>query len=194
MEWLRKLIGWWLSLFGRKESIAPSKPADSQTTAHTKGETAPTPPKITEPEFELASSEPPKYKQWDSVFTYRERVFFKALLEDVGDQFQIFAKVRMGDIFKLANEPENRKFHNNQLQCKHLDFLVCDKGSYKSLLAIELDDSSHDKYDNRDRDEFKERVCKEAGLKLWRLRVQQTYPNGYIGEQVRSAIQEKTTS
>lgn len=97
----------------------------------------------------------------------------------------------MGDIFKLANEPENRKFHSNQLQCKHFDFLVCDKGSYKPLLAIELDDSSHDKYDHRERDEFKEQVCNEAGLKLWRLRVQQTYPKGYIGERVRNTIREK---
>ena len=175
----------------RLQSIALRKLTTLLPESATKAEAPPVSPTIAEPELGLAAGVPPQYRQRESLFTYRERVFFKALLEDVGDQYQVFAKVRLGDILWLFNEPENRKFHNNQLQCKHFDFVVCDKDSYKPLLAIELDDSSHDKYDHHARDEFKERVCKETRLKLLREQVQKTYPKGYVGERVHSAIHEK---
>lgn len=190
LEFIRRLVRRLISrLFGREEVIKPRKPVEPPTTPTTVE--IPT-RAITEPELGLASAEPPQYRRRESVLTYRERMFFKALTDDVGDRYQIFAKVRLGDIFWLANEPENRKFHNNQLQCKHFDFLLCEKNSHKPLLAIELDDSSHDKYEHHERDEFKERVCRETGLKLWRLRVQQAYPKGYVGEQVHGKIQEQT--
>ncbi len=73
----------WISLWRRKETIAP--------TAH-QVET-PTPQvAISQPELELGAAVPPEYRQRDSLFTYRERVFFKALIEDVGNQFVVFAK------------------------------------------------------------------------------------------------------
>ena len=175
--WTR--FGNWLA--GRGESIAPTAPTKIE---------APTPPTaIREPELGLAAAVPPEYRQSKSLFTFRERVFFQALLEDVGRQYAVFAKVRLGDIIWLANEPENRKYHMNQLLCKHFDFLLCERGTYRPLLVIELDDSSHDKYEHHERDEFKGKVCEDIGLRLWRPRVQQTYPKGFIGEQVRIQIQ-----
>lgn len=169
----------WHWLTGQKESAMPTAPATVETP----------PTAIRKPELGLASGEPPKYQQRDSVFTYRERVFFKALIEDIGGQYVVFAKVRMGDILFLANESENRKYHSNQIQCKHLDFVLCQRGTYKPLLAIELDDSSHDKYEHHERDEFKEKVCADTGLKLWRVRVKPMYPKGYIAKRVRCKME-----
>lgn len=60
MEWLRKLVRWLLGLVGRKESVTPSTPADSLTIAPAKGETIPTPPKITEPEMAPAVPDVPQ--------------------------------------------------------------------------------------------------------------------------------------
>ena len=175
---LTRFVNW---LAGRGESIVPTAPAKIET---------PTPPAaIREPELELAAAVLPEYRRSKSLFTFREREFFKALLEDVGSQYAVFAKVRLGDIIWLANEPENRKYHINQLLCKHFDFLLCEKGTYKPLLVIELDDSSHDKYEHHERDEFKDKVCEDIGLKLWRPRVQQDYPKDFIAAQVRSLIQ-----
>lgn len=182
---LQKIItlikGFWNWLAGREEKVAPTAP--------TKVEPSISPTAIREPELELAAAVQPEYRRSKSLFTFREREFFKALLEDVGSQYAVFAKVRLGDIIWLANEPENRKYHINQLLCKHFDFLLCEKGTYKPLLVIELDDSSHDKYEHHERDEFKGKVCEAIGLKLWRLQVQQDYRKGFIAEQVRSLIQ-----
>jgi len=186
-EWLRRLVNSILPrlkrLFGLGTSATPSPPT--------------TPPKIEsaapriglgEPELGLASGELPQYRKRESLFTYREREFYTMLLEEVGDEYQIFAKVRLGDFVYLANEPADRKLHNSRIQCKHVDFLLCDKRSQQPLMAIELDDSSHDKYDRRDSDEFKLRLFNEVGLRLLRVKVQHTYPKGEIGKQVRSKM------
>lgn len=141
-----------------------------------------------QPQLELASTEPPKYAQYNSLFSYRERVFYRALVDDIGTQYRIFAKVRLGDIFYLANEPENRKQHNNQIQCKHFDFVLCDNVEFRPLLVIELDDSTHNRIDHRERDEFKNQLCENAGLPIWRVNVQRTYPNGIIATEVKNRL------
>jgi len=173
-------------LFGVKAESMPSAP-----TAHTKiDSTAPRTGPV-EPELGLASAEPAQYRKRESVFTYREHALYKVLIEEVGDEYLIFAKVRLGDFVFLANEPADRKYHNNQIQCKHVDFLLCEKDTQQPLMAIELDDSSHEKYDRRESDEFKSRLFAEVGLQLLRVKVQSTYPRGEIGKQIRDNLHGK---
>ena len=170
----------WKFLWG-EETVAPTVPPKTGVPPH--------PPAVREPELGMGAAVPPEYRLSKSLFTHPESVFFKTLLEDVGGQYVVFAKVRLADVIWLANEPENRKYHSNQLHCKHFDFLLCEKGTYKPLLVVELDDSSHDKYEHYERDEFKNQVCADIGLKMWRPRVQQAYPKGFIAEHVRRLIQ-----
>jgi len=188
-QWFRKLGNFVLRFFKRllgiKVDFAPSTP-----TAPAKVEAPATRPGLGEPELPLASTAPPQYRKRESLFTYREREFYKALMEEVGNEYQVFAKVRLGDFVFLANEPADKKYHRNQIQCKHVDFLLCNKVSHQPLMAIELDDSSHDKYDRRESDQFKSRLFSEVGLRLLRIQVQQSYPKGEIGKQVRSKMQE----
>jgi hypothetical protein len=162
-QWLRRLAScvqrFINQLFGVKADVAPSTPITSA-----KLEAPTVRPGLGEPELELVSTEPPQYRKRESLFTYREREFYRVLIEEVGNEYQIFAKVRLGDFVFLANEPTDRKYHSNQIQCKHVDFLLCDKVSQQPLMAIELDDSSHDKYDRRESDEFKTRLFREVGL------------------------------
>ena len=82
--------GFWNWLAGREEKVAPTAP--------TKVEPSISPTAIREPELELAAAVLPEYRRSKSLFTFREREFFKALLEDVGSQYAVFAKVRLGDI------------------------------------------------------------------------------------------------
>lgn len=181
-----KVLNWVTRFFQRLFGVR----VDEKPTAASKTESSLAPPAFAEPELELASAEPSQYRKRNSLFTYRERMFYKTLIEEVGDEYQIFTKVRMGDVVYLANEPANRKFHNNQIFCKHLDFVVCEIETYKPIVAIELDDSSHNRLSRQDSDEFKERVCKDTGLLLLRFKVQQTYPQGYVGSQIRSKLQK----
>ena len=180
---LRRL---WKRVFGTRPDVIPGTPH-----APPKVETPTARPGLAEQELGMAvPGELPQYRRRESLFTYRERVFYRALMEDVGSEYQVFAKVRLGDFVYLANEPPDRKHHLNQIQCKHVDFLLCDNKSQQPLLAIELDDSSHTKYDHRESDEFKSDLFNKVGLKLLRVKVQQRYPEGEIGNQVRSKMRE----
>lgn len=162
--------------------LPPSPPATTIPSIN------PSPTPIYEPELAMKGTDAPRYELWPSVLTPREREFFKLLLDVVGDRYQIFAKVRLGDIFKLGNEPQNRKYHSNQLQCKHFDFLLCEKDWYKPVLVIELDDNSHKRPDHQTRDEFKDQLCRQANLKLWRPVVQRTYTKNYIREEIQQRL------
>ncbi len=73
----------WNRLAGHEERVAPTAPP--------KVEPSIPPTAIREPELGLAAAVPPEYRQSKSLFTVRERVFFQALLEDVGSQYSVQA-------------------------------------------------------------------------------------------------------
>lgn len=204
---LRRLIQW---LFGTPPRTTPEKahhipkPAVAPPPANVELPTPPAPALTTAPgasytplpnttplgqgELTLPSTEPPEYRKCDSLMTYRERVFYRALQGAVGDDFVIFSKVRLGDVVWLVNEPGNRKYHNNQIQCKHLDFVLCELTRLMPMLAIELDDSSHTRYDRRVSDDVKNMVCATAKLPLLRVVAQRHYDV----QELRERVNEKT--
>ena len=182
---LNFIVRWLKRLISAQTDVIPGTPP-----APPKTESATARPGLGEPELGLASTEPPQYRKRQSLFTYREREFYRVLMKEVGSEYQVSAKVRLGDFVYLANEPADKKYHLNQIQCKHVDFLLCDKVKQQPLLAIELDDSSHAKYDHQESDKLKSRLFTEVGLKLLRVKVQQSYPQGEIGNRVRSKMRE----
>ncbi len=182
---LRSIVRSLKRLFSTRTDVIPGTPP-----APPKTESSTARPGLGEPELGLASMEPPQYRRRQSLFTYREREFYRVLMNEVGGEYQVFAKVRLGDFLYVANEPADKRYHLNQIQCKHVDFLLCDKVKQQPLLAIELDDSSHAKYDHRESDKFKSRVFTEVGLKLLRVKVQQTYPKGEIKNQIHGKMRE----
>ncbi len=142
-----------------------------------------------EPELGATASDLPVYRKRDRLFTFQERKFYKVLQNEVANEFLIFPKVRMGDVVFLANEPANRKYHSNQVWGKHFDFLLCDKDLCQPLLAIELDDSSHRRYDSRQSDALKDWVCAQTGLPLLRVEVRASYPRGELRAKIQGCLQ-----
>lgn len=138
----------------------------------------------------IASTDLPKYRKSKSLLTKPELNLYSALVMANNSQYTLFAKVRMGDFVFLANEPQDRKFHANQVLCKHVDFLLCDNRSLEPLLVIELDDSSHRQYDSAERDEFKNNTFHSIGLPMLRINIQQEYS----AESLRIRITEKINS
>lgn len=53
---------------------------------------------------------------------------------------------------------------------KSVDFVLCDKEDVRILLAIELDDKSHDEVKRTERDQVVEAILKEAELPLLRIK------------------------
>lgn len=129
-----------------------------------------------ETQLKLETSAPPSYRKTKSLLTDQEKNFyFRVLRKEFGSQYEILLKVRLGDIIYLANEPANRKEYGNQLYCKHIDFVLCDKNTLEPVIAIELDDNSHRKFDHQERDQIKNHVCLQANLPIQRVDSQAMY-------------------
>src|SRR5690606_27410259 len=70
---------------------------------------------------------------------------------------------------------ENSKSAEKRINQKHVDFLLCDAASMRPLVGIELDDSSHERSDRKQRDKTVDGVFKAGGLPLLHMPVGRGY-------------------
>jgi very-short-patch-repair endonuclease len=115
------------------------------------------------------------YVLCDSLLTNAELDFYRALRQVVDSDSTLVCKVRMLDILELPRGVRERQAWLNKVSAKHVDFLVCSRETFKPRLAIELDDSSHDREDRKTRDAFVNEAFAAAGLPLLRVRAQRGY-------------------
>jgi very-short-patch-repair endonuclease len=71
---------------------------------------------------------------------------------------------------------------------QHLDFTLCDHGSTDILLAIELDDRSHELARRKNRDAFLNNALSAAGIPLLRFRAAARYDAVAIASAIDAAI------
>lgn len=97
--------------------------------------------------------------------------FYKALIQTTAAKdYLILIKVNLADIIHPIKGSKNRQASLNKIDKKHIDFVLCSKTNLQPVLAIELDDSSHDRQDRKDRDEFVDQALESAGLKILHIR------------------------
>lgn len=119
------------------------------------------------------------YRLRDDFLSPAELNFYRALQTAVADWATVFTKVNLGDLFyaNTGDQGQNQAYRN-RISRKHLDFLLCDPDTLRPLLGIELDDSSHNRPDRQQRDQFVDGVFAAAGLPLVHVRVSHSYsPN-----------------
>lgn len=172
----------------REEELSAAKTAAGQDQSLDDRGAPETPLVLDEPDLGLATDEPPRYAKRRSLLTNPESELFHKLLNEVGEEYRVFSKVRLGDVIYLQNQPQDRKFHNNQIQCKHFDFVLCHVTSHEPLLAIELNDDSHYRSARMRSDKFKQTVCEQIGLPILWLAVGTKYPPGDLARQIRAKI------
>ena len=129
-----------------------------------------------------------RYIKVESLFTPAELKFYKILEEVVEDQ-KIFGKVRVADIIKVDSGKAKGNYlkYFNKIAKKHVDFLICDPISLEPLVAIELDDSSHETTERAERDIFLDRIFKMAELPLIRFKVRAKYDKIEIKRRIKDA-------
>lgn len=123
------------------------------------------------------------YRKKPAIMTRNEQEFYRALLRAAGDRYDVFAMVRIADLLSVEPTPKRINWQN-RINCKHVDFVLCDIESQEALLAIEVDDRSHEQQSRQDRDYFVDRAFAAAGLGL--LRIQAT--RNYSAKELRKAL------
>ena len=114
------------------------------------------------------------YRLRDDFLSAAERSFYQALIRAVDSRGVVFAKVRLADVLFVA-ESQERTTHQNRINQKHIDFLICSPDTLKPLCAVELDDASHGRADRKERDAFVDSACAAAGLAILHIPAQYAY-------------------
>lgn len=95
-----------------------------------------------------------------------EQKFFTALQSYVAQRAVVLSKVRLADLAQpIAARRTYWQGSFNKIASKHVDFVLCDS-KLSPLCVLELDDSSHDRLDRRNRDKFVDSVLQDIGLPI----------------------------
>lgn len=110
------------------------------------------------------------------ILSAAEEQFFRVLQATIGDRHTIFPQLPLW----ILIEPRSTDFttckaFNNRINQKRVDFVIVDTQTLRPVLAIELDDRSHQRADRQDRDAFVEELFQKAGISLIRVRTAGSY-------------------
>ena len=130
------------------------------------------------------------YAKCDKFLSDGELRFHHVLKPLVPTGYSLITKVRLGDLF-FVRRPHENKGARNKIDRKHVDFVICENSSMQPALAIELDDSSHNRKDRIERDLFVDQIFKTAGLPLIHVKVVQSYDADELAEQIKSGLSSK---
>jgi hypothetical protein len=115
-----------------------------------------------------------------------ERYFYK-VLRDIVSPNHVVPKVRLADLVD-ADKGHRLWLQNFRRICsKQIDFVVCD-AALSPLIAVELDDSSHQRPDRRARDRDVDRIFEIASLPILHVPVQKEYSAREIEQQLLAKL------
>ena len=136
--------------------------------------------------FSSAAKEsgPLPYRVRDDFLSPTELSYFQVLKSVLGSKAAICAKVRLADLLFVARPNENFSYVN-KIRQKHIDFLICEATTMKPVLAIELDDSSHNRASRKKRDHFINEALTAAGFPLLRVTTQLQYSQQQVIDQLK---------
>ena len=144
----------------------------------------------------VTAKQPPVYaygrKQY--LMTKAENEFFIVLKEILGARYQIFPQVHLTALLdqkKLTGQNWEAAFRH--INGKSVDFVVCDQAFARPLIAIELDDHSHDTAGRRNRDAEVERMFRTANLPLLRFRDYKAMSRSLLATQLEATLTNADT-
>lgn len=138
----------------------------------------------------VARSEKKQYKYGKKKFfmTSPENNFYHGLVQVVGSEYVVFAQVHLSTIVEVSEQGARSRGARSSVDRRSVDFVLCDKEYLSPKLAIELDDSSHERSDRRERDSFVEDVLMQARLPLLRIKNNENLSIDELRQKIMEAI------
>jgi predicted RNA-binding Zn-ribbon protein involved in translation (DUF1610 family) len=124
------------------------------------------------------------YRLRDDFLSPAELSYYKVLTSVLGPKATLFSKVSLSDIIFVAKTDQFMSYFN-RISRRHVDFLLCESSTLKPVLAIELDDASHNRPDRRERDRFLDEVLRAADLALLRVSPKMQYTREEVISQLK---------
>lgn len=127
------------------------------------------------------------YGKRDDFLSAAEISFFHVLQTILTDGHYLLTKVNLGDLF-FVRQPHENKGARGRISQKHVDFVICDSSTMEPVLAVELDDRSHEREDRKQRDQLVDRVFAAAGLPILHIPAAKGYVTHDIQAQLSAHI------
>ncbi len=125
-------------------------------------------------------------KQW--FMSKSEHDTFDALVQSIGNDYHIFPQVKLDKILDWKGNGKSTMYAMRHINQKSVDYLLCDKKYINPRLAIELDDSTHERNDRQERDAEVQAIFKEAKFPLLRITRSDIASIESLKQKVTSAI------
>lgn len=102
------------------------------------------------------------------LMTRNEQVIYNLIKAHI-PEILIFSQVQLSQlVFYPKNNPKEKYYWNNRINRMSIDLVITNK-SFETLLVIEIDDPSHQRADRIEKDKKKNKVLKDAGIKILRI-------------------------
>lgn len=130
-----------------------------------------------------------EYEACGPLLTAAEAAFYPVLAEAAmagPEACLVMCKVRLGDLIRPRKglDSSSRATHANKIDRKHVDFVVVRASDFGVVAAVELDDSSHQRKDRKERDGFVDGALEAAGVRVVRVK----WGRGYDLEKVAGML------
>lgn len=120
-----------------------------------------------------------------SLLTPTEFAFFRALKEACGAEYHILTKIGLWALVESKNDYVAWR----KISQKHIDFVLCDPNSMFPVLAIELDDWTHNSPKRKTKDAEKDYILKRAVMPILRILPNETYDVQELAEVIRKCFE-----
>jgi very-short-patch-repair endonuclease len=118
-----------------------------------------------------------------------ERSFF-GILEQAVDmsQYHIFPQAPLASLVYVQKGTESYLRHENRIRSKVVDFVLCTRDTVAPVLVIELDDSSHERDDRKERGAFVDSVMDKVCLPILHVKARRDYDPRALADDVSRAM------
>ncbi len=126
------------------------------------------------------------YERKEFMSTY-ELLFYEKI-KDLENEYKIVPQVNLATIVKKIN-----RGYINEL-FKNIDFAIFDKYYKNVLLLIEINDSTHNKINRKDRDLKVKKICNDCNIKL--ITFYTKYPNEkeYVLKRIKEELDQQNNT
>jgi hypothetical protein len=132
---------------------------------------------------------PCAFRRQDALLTPGELDFFRVLVRAVGEEYTVFAKVRVADVLLPDRRQEKpaRQASLDEISTRHFDFVLCDPDTLRVAAVVELSDPSRARPRRRERDAFLRCACESAGLRLIEVESRGSYAPATVRDMILRA-------
>lgn len=125
------------------------------------------------------------YELKTSLITPTEKEYLAVIQDILPKKYCLLPQINLASII---NKIDNSKYRSELF--RNIDAGIFDAKTYKPLVLIEINDSTHNMPDRRERDEKVRKICEEAGIPLVTFWVKHGINKDYMQIQILQAIEQ----